>query len=286
MAKAKPPAPSHVGPSPAVRARKSRRGGPNAGRGGESGRAFRAQLQVLIARAGSQERLARQCGLSLQTVNDWKNGKSLPGFEQLLKLSDSMGVTLDWLCRGLGPESPTISRSQESLEVDLSRYVVEAVAREEGLPVASAHVDLRIDAQWLLQTVTARVLERFRSTRKQFVADADREVRSLQAMNYLEDLSYFLATQTRDRPLREQAIGALLRLGEDLLRGIPDVDDKYSQEPGVWFKRSRTAYEVLLPSAEAVLQAFSVAHEKDPVVESLRRLSRARPNSKRGVVGS
>lgn len=253
-------------------------------RGGAAGEMFRRQLAIIIERAGSQERLAQACRLSVQTVNDWKNGKSLPGFEQLLKLSQGSGVTLEWLCYGRGSESPTVSRSLESLEVDLARHVIEAVAREEGLTFTSVHEDLRIDARWLLKTVTARVLEQFRSTRKRFERDSTRELRNLQAIHYLEKLATLLGGRTDDPSLRSSALDTLGRLTEGLLSDIPEVEERLAGEPGVWFARPGIAYAALMPSAAATVEALAVKHEADPVLEGIRQLERSPREPRRKVV--
>lgn len=98
--------------------------------GGEAGAIFRAQLSLLVSRDGSQAAFARRHELSVQTVNDWLHGgKTLPGFEMLAELSQRLGVSLDWLVFGIGPEKRNVTRTTEALDADVGEYVIGEASR-------------------------------------------------------------------------------------------------------------------------------------------------------------
>lgn len=48
----------------------------------------------------SQEELAAQLGVSQVAVSQWESGRTHPGFEKIIKLSDILGVTIDELVKG------------------------------------------------------------------------------------------------------------------------------------------------------------------------------------------
>lgn len=62
-----------------------------------AGTTFRQRLEELIEEVGSAEKLAAEMGISFYTLVDWRRRDSLPSFDTLSKLSDTFGVSLDWL---------------------------------------------------------------------------------------------------------------------------------------------------------------------------------------------
>lgn len=107
--------------------------------GNAVGKKFRAQWKILVDQYGSNAELHRMCGgdkvVSIQTVGDWANGVSLPRLEQLALVAEKLGVTLDWLVRGVGPETPGATRATATLANDITRHVWAAVIRE--MPVVA-----------------------------------------------------------------------------------------------------------------------------------------------------
>ena len=49
--------------------------------------------------------VSKATGITKSTFSDWKNGRSKPKDEKLLKIADYFGVTLDYLRTGMGPET-------------------------------------------------------------------------------------------------------------------------------------------------------------------------------------
>ena len=45
----------------------------------------------------TQKELAEQIGIKQNSYSDWETGKTEPSFENLIKLADLFGISLDWL---------------------------------------------------------------------------------------------------------------------------------------------------------------------------------------------
>lgn len=59
---------------------------------------FPQRLKQLRQKKGlTQQKLAEILGIKRNTYSDWENGKTEPGFENLIKLADLLEVSLDWL---------------------------------------------------------------------------------------------------------------------------------------------------------------------------------------------
>lgn len=46
----------------------------------------------------TQEEMADICKISTRTIQTWERGERLPGFDSLILISKTMGVSIDWLC--------------------------------------------------------------------------------------------------------------------------------------------------------------------------------------------
>lgn len=68
---------------------------------------FGKKLSELRRQNGiSQEKLAEMVGVSRQAVTKWENGKSNPDTENLIRLAEIFGISLDELCLGEIPKKP------------------------------------------------------------------------------------------------------------------------------------------------------------------------------------
>ena len=45
----------------------------------------------------TQEDIADMCNISTRTVQSWEHGKSLPGFDSLILIANTMDVSVDYL---------------------------------------------------------------------------------------------------------------------------------------------------------------------------------------------
>lgn len=45
----------------------------------------------------TQENVADFCNISVRTIQSWESGQRLPGFDSLILIADTMGVSIDWL---------------------------------------------------------------------------------------------------------------------------------------------------------------------------------------------
>jgi transcriptional regulator with XRE-family HTH domain len=59
-----------------------------------------------LPQRGRQAELARMCSIKPSSVNKWFSAVSLPDPENLLKIADWAGTTVDWLVYGRGSRSP------------------------------------------------------------------------------------------------------------------------------------------------------------------------------------
>ena len=67
---------------------------------------FRERLyQLRKGRGISQEELAHTVGVSRQAVQKWEAGAATPDLNNLSALADYFAVSLDYLVRGIEPES-------------------------------------------------------------------------------------------------------------------------------------------------------------------------------------
>jgi transcriptional regulator with XRE-family HTH domain len=58
------------------------------------------KLQLLRKKSGlSQDQLAEKLHVTRQSVSKWELGESLPDIENIVKLSNTFGVTIDFLCK-------------------------------------------------------------------------------------------------------------------------------------------------------------------------------------------
>ena len=66
---------------------------------------FCKKLSELRKKSGlSQEKLAEVVGVSRQAVTKWESGKSNPDTENLVRLAEIFGVSIDELCTGEEPK--------------------------------------------------------------------------------------------------------------------------------------------------------------------------------------
>lgn len=45
----------------------------------------------------TQKQLAAVCNIAVRTVASWENGERLPGYDSLILIAETMGVSIDWL---------------------------------------------------------------------------------------------------------------------------------------------------------------------------------------------
>jgi transcriptional regulator with XRE-family HTH domain len=62
----------------------------------------RRLAEARSARALTQDALARLIEVQAHTISRWERGAHQPEMEQVAKLSDQLGVSIDWLVLGRG----------------------------------------------------------------------------------------------------------------------------------------------------------------------------------------
>ena len=61
--------------------------------------------------------IAKKAGVTRSTFSDWKNGRSTPKHEKLIKIADVLGVSIEYLTTGKEPE---YSIEMAAIDVELS----------------------------------------------------------------------------------------------------------------------------------------------------------------------
>lgn len=64
--------------------------------------------------------VSRATGISNMTLSDWKNGKSTPKQDKLMKIADYFGVSLDYLMTG---KEPNVGSLYSDENADLLIYI-------------------------------------------------------------------------------------------------------------------------------------------------------------------
>jgi transcriptional regulator with XRE-family HTH domain len=77
---------------------------------------FAANLQRLREEAGlSQTELARQAGLSIDSLRNWEQAKALPRIDAVVKLAAALSVPVDALVQGIdaGPSQRPLAKKKK-----------------------------------------------------------------------------------------------------------------------------------------------------------------------------
>lgn len=53
-------------------------------------------------------KVSKDTGIGRSTFTDWKNGRSVPGVDKLIKIADYLGVSVEFLKTGKEAEKPEI----------------------------------------------------------------------------------------------------------------------------------------------------------------------------------
>ena len=86
--------------------------------------------QLLQKHGLSAYKVAKETGVTQSTLSDWKRGRSTPKTENMKKLADFFGVSVEYLMTGKKSE-PLTKRDEKEIGAILSN--TEALLRQEGL---------------------------------------------------------------------------------------------------------------------------------------------------------
>jgi|GEM_PF-3847308 len=89
--------------------------------------------------------LAKQCGISDQTILDWRNKNRSPTIDKLSKVAEVLGVSIDWLVYGedniskiSSEEHQELCRLYDAAEDDARHYALvilrDSAERKKGFP--------------------------------------------------------------------------------------------------------------------------------------------------------
>lgn len=77
---------------------------------------FKEQLLLLLDRHDmTSAQLSRKAQVPTQTISNWLSGRKPKDFEQVKRVADVFGVTLDFILYGIEPPNPIITELDEIL---------------------------------------------------------------------------------------------------------------------------------------------------------------------------
>ena len=91
--------------------------------------------QLLQKYGVSAYKVSKETGITQSTLSDWKRGRSTPKSDNMKKIADYFGVTIDYLMTGIEEppekESPLTKRDEKEINDILSN--TELLLQQEGL---------------------------------------------------------------------------------------------------------------------------------------------------------
>lgn len=106
---------------------------------------FASRLQM-ACKTNEPAEIARILGLTYQTVRNYLDGR-LPTADVLLKISETLGISIHWLLTGQGPQSSQqLSTTVEDFLADSDRKVIAEIAEAGGISFAEAVAHLLREA--------------------------------------------------------------------------------------------------------------------------------------------
>ena len=93
-------------------------------------------FEQLLQKYGlSAYKVSKETGITQSTLSDWKRGRSTPKSDNMKKIADYFGVTIDYLMTGIEEppekESPLTKRDEKEINDILSN--TELLLQQEGL---------------------------------------------------------------------------------------------------------------------------------------------------------
>lgn len=134
--------------------------------GNEWGDGLRERLRATLRDTKmSQREFARRIDVASTRVSEWLAGRALPGAQNLRRMAETLGVSIDWLLLG-GSAEPVFrgqSRSLAQLESDVAAFLArEVIGRlDESLRATLLPTDLTIDAPRILRRTARREARAF-----------------------------------------------------------------------------------------------------------------------------
>lgn len=84
-------------------------------------------------------RVSKETGVSQGSLSDWKNGKSKPKYEKMIKIADFLGVSVEYLTTGQEPRSNDVT--EEPTIEKLSGTYLRLARRAQELGLDDEDVD-------------------------------------------------------------------------------------------------------------------------------------------------
>ena len=112
--------------------------------------------------------VSRATGISNMTLSDWKNGKSTPKQDKLMKIADYFGVSLDYLMTGKDISAPQELTAKDNRDIakDLDSIMEKLTSGEDG-PASYNGEELSPEAAELFRDELEIALKRLKIINKE-----------------------------------------------------------------------------------------------------------------------
>lgn len=75
----------------------------------------RIDKKLECMKQNGREVLAKECGISMAAISQWKNRKSSPSCTYIVRIADFLGVSLEWLLFGKEEQQDELTKEEREL---------------------------------------------------------------------------------------------------------------------------------------------------------------------------
>lgn len=84
---------------------------------------YERYCQLRDLKGFSNYRIAKECGITQAALSDWKNGKSTPNTEKLIKIAKLLGTSVEWLYTGENQSNNDSISSKYNSDPEFMLYI-------------------------------------------------------------------------------------------------------------------------------------------------------------------
>lgn len=201
---------------------------------------FRLRLGSLVAKHGADGRLSanaftRKCGLtSSRRLTDWlEDGTMMPSADNLRRISDALGVSVDWLLGFDVPMMRGATMESGDLENEVALHVEHAIAAEiRDKPYAFYMANQTIDGAELLKSAVSVQMETIEDAWREATVLTESGIRLLTEVTGRESSRQKIRSGMVERMILQAAIFRdLLKRGSKIVRSFADVTKSRRSRP-------------------------------------------------------
>lgn len=120
--------------------------------------------QLRQKRGVSVYKIAKETGVTQSTLSDWKRGRSTPKTDNMKKLADYFGVSIDYLTTGEEPELEKANVNSKTEDRDIAKRfdaIIGDINDPEGSPLYFDGVELDDKTKEIMATFVTNVKQQF-----------------------------------------------------------------------------------------------------------------------------